>query len=392
MIEGRTILCVASGYDAPPTSKHHVMHLLAGGNRVLWVSYHASRRAKGSTSELFYMAAKARQVLGGLRRARRNLYVLTPLAIPAPNLTWARGLNRLLMIKQIGSALSRLRRGPLQIWSFAPDVSYLLGRFGEERSVYYCVDDFASFTGYDRRQVLRDETDLCLRVDLVVTTSRALYEAKKALNPNTILVTHGVDHAHFARALSNHLPSPKDMAVIPRPRIGFFGLIRDWLDLDLLAAVARRRCDWHFVFIGDSMADLSRCRGLANVHFLGRRRYEDLPAYCKQFDVGLIPFKINELTRAVNPIKLREYLAAGLPVVSTPLPEVLYYRPLVRVADTAEGMVAAVESALAESPCCRRARSQLVSGETWPEKLDRICRKLQARPEFAAEQLAASAT
>ncbi len=380
MIEGRTILCFASGYDAPPTSKHHVMHLLAERNTVLWVNYHASRRPTASSSDLLHLARKLGQVLRGVTHPRKNLYVLTPLVIPLPGSAWAGRLNRALLIGQIRLVLAQLRVGPLQIWSFTPDVSYALGHFGEEKTVYYCVDDHASFSGYDREQVIRDEADLCRRADLVVTTSTALQEARRSLNPNTVLVPHGVDYEHFSKALSNALPAPADVAGVPHPRLGFFGLIRDWVDLDLLAEVARRRPAWQFVLLGDSTVDLTPYRALANVHFLGPKPYGQLPAYCAQFDVGLIPFRINDLTRAVNPIKLREYLAAGLPVVSTPLPEVMRYKDLVHVADSADTFIKAVESALVADPKARYRRAEVMSRETWPEKLNRICECLKNPP------------
>jgi glycosyltransferase involved in cell wall biosynthesis len=393
MIEGKTILCFASGYDAPPTSKHHVMHLLAERNTVLWVNYHASRTPTASSSDLAYMAGKLRQVCGGLRKVRRNLYVLTPLVLPLPGRAWARRANRLLLIAQVRSALARVRRGPVQAWSFAPDISYLLGEFGEEKVVYYCVDDFASFSGYDRDQVLRDEADLCRRADLVVTTSAALQEAKSPLNPNTILVTHGVDYEHFSRAMREDLPVPEDMKGIPHPILGFFGLIRDWVDLDLLAQVCRRRTDWHVVLIGDSAVDLAPYRNLPNMHFLGHRSYADLPAYCKGFDIGLVPFKVNELTRAVNPIKLREYLAAGLPVISTPLPEVRSHGGAAVVCDgvaafleaagrlLGQGAGAGDAGAAAEA---RRARSAPMASETWAGKLRVITESLlSGRPRPA---------
>jgi len=373
MIEGRTILCFASGYDAPPTSKHHVMHILAERNTVLWVNYHASRAPTATSSDALHMARKLAEVFSGLRRPRRNLYVLTPLVVPLPASPWARRLNRALLIGQIRRALDRLRNGPLQIWSFTPDVAYALGHFGEEKVVYYCVDDHASFTGYDRQQVLRDEETLCRRADLVVTTSMALQRAKAPWNPNTILVPHGVDYEHFSRAVREDLPCPPDIAAIPHPRLGFFGLIRDWVDLDLLADVARRRPDWHIVMIGDSAVDLAPYRSLTNIHFLGRRPYEDLPAYCRQFDIGLIPFKINELTKAVNPIKLREYLAAGLPVVSTPLPEMKLYRKLIRIADDAPTSQSAIEHVLSESQEDTFARVEAMRRETWPQKVNAIC-------------------
>ena len=372
MIEGRTILCFASGYDAPPTSKHHVMHLLAQKNVVLWVNYHASRKPSASASDLRYMVHKLGQVFGGLKQPRPNLNVLTPLVLPLPGQAWARRLNRFLLIRSIRCALAKVRRGPVQVWSFTPDISYLLGSFGEEKVVYYCVDDHASFTGYDPEQVRRDEEDLCRRADLVVTTSTALQEAKKHLNPNTILVTHGVDYDHFSRAVKEDLPCPADMADIPRPRLGFFGLIRDWIDLDLLAQVARRRPDWHIVMIGDSTVDLAPYRELPNMHFLGQRPYADLPAYCRHFDVGLIPFKINDLTRAVNPIKLREYLAAGLPVVSTPLPEVKHYEHLVNLADTPADAAEAVSRLLLAAGPSRAELAEAMRDEGWRGRVDRI--------------------
>jgi len=318
-----------------------------------------------------------------------NLYVLTPLVVPLPTCRWAKRVNRAMVVAQVRRALKRLGGGPLQVWSFTPDVAYVLDRLTAERVVYYCVDDFASFTGYDREQVLRDEAELCRRADLVVTTSRALQDAKAPLNPNTILVPHGVDYEHFAKAVTNNLPVPEDMKDIPHPVLGFFGLIRDWVDLGLLAGVARLRPDWHIVLIGDadSTVDLAPYRSAANMHFLGHRPYADLPAYCRGFDVGLIPFKINELTRAVNPIKLKEYLAAGLPVVSTPLPEVVACAGGdgcdVGLTTTADEFVARVEAALAGGGD-RRARSRTMAAETWSARLECIGAHLEgARGKMA---------
>ena len=378
MISGQTILCFASGYDAPPTSKHHIMHLLAEHNVVLWVNYHASRKVTTRSSDFHRSARKLQQVFKGLQQRRKNLHVLTPLVIPLPASPLARRINRTLLFRQIRCALNRVQKGKLQLWSFTPDISYMLGRFQERRVVYYCVDDFACFTGYNRAQVLADEADLCHRADLVVTTSLALQRGKQALNPRTLLVPHGVDYEHFSQALRTCEPPPEELADIPHPRLGFFGLIRDWVNLDLVAAVARQRPEWHFIFIGDSDVDLTAYRRIHNLHFLGSQQYSRLPVYCREFDAALIPFKINELTAAVNPIKLREYLAAGLPVISTPLPEVELYRHLVHIADTPEAFAQAIEKALAGNASDRLSRNKAMLSETWPSKLDFIDRALQA--------------
>lgn len=374
MLRGKTIICFASNYDAPPTSKHHIMHMLAEHNVVLWVNYHASRMPTVSSSDLRYMADKLKQVASGLKNPRPNLYVLTPLVIPLPGQKWARSLNQHLLINQIRLSLKKVSKGPKQLWSFTPDIAYMLDCFGEEKVVYYCVDDHAAFTGYNKDQVLRDEEELCRKSDLVITTAMALQKAKEPWNPKTILVPHGVDFEHFNRALIDDFACPPELKDIPRPRLGFFGLIRDWVDLDLIAQLAKNRDDWHFVLIGDadSSVNLNRYRSIPNMHFLGRKPYSELPAYCQQFDVGLIPFKVNDLTYAVNPIKLREYLSAGLPVVSTPMPEVQLYDLLVEIADDADGFHRSIEACLKSSENDRVARVTAMSRETWDVKLEEI--------------------
>lgn len=388
MIENQTILCFASGYDAPPTSKHHVMHLLAERNQVLWVNYHASRAPTASTSDLFYIAKKLKQVVAGIKSPRPNLHVLTPLVVPLPSSRAAKKLNRMLLVQQIRQALRKVAAGPVQFWSFTPDVSYLLGLFHEEKVIYYCVDDHSQFTGYDVSQVLAEEEVLCRKADLVVTTSLALQDAKAPFNANTLLLPHGVDYEHFSQALAEDLPAPDDIASIPHPRLGFFGLIRDWVDLDLVAELARRRPEWHFVMVGDSTIDLAGYRSLSNLHFLGRKPYQELPAYCRAFDVGLIPFKINALTLAVNPIKLREYLAAGLPVVSSPLPEVALYDRWVKVAEGSDAFQNAIAEVLAQGGDRGRAaeRSDAMSHETWQSKVETLHQRLSPTAAYSRER------
>ena len=380
MLSGKTILCFASGYDAPPTSKHHVMHLLAERNKVLWINYHASRTPTTSSSDLLYMVKKLIEIIKGLKNPRQNLFVLTPLVIPLPSSVFARRLNRFLLLSQIRLTLKKIQKGPIQIWSFTPDIAYVLGQLNEEKVIYYCVDDHAAFSGYDTVQVLKDEEELCRKSDLVITTSMVLQEKKKSWNPNTILVTHGVDFHHFNRAVTENLPCPEELHNIPSPRLGFFGLIRDWVDVDLLWKIAQKRPDWHFVLIGDadSSINIGKYNETENMHFLGRKPYQTLPAFCRHMDLGLIPFKVNELTHAVNPIKLREYLSAGLPVVSTPMPEVKKYDHLVKLADTAQTMERAIIALLNSENANeeRKARIAAMSKETWQTKINLIAQFL----------------
>ena len=154
---------------------------------------------------------------------------------------------------------------------------------------------------------------------------------------------------------------------------GFFGLIHHWVDLSLLAQVAQLRPQYSFVLLGDCKVDASRVRSLPNVFFLGRRPYNELPAYCAAFDAGLMLFTRSEMTRHVNPIKMLEYLAAGLPVVSTPLPEARHYEGSILIRDTAHRFAAACDEVLrANHPKRRESISRLVANETWLTRVERL--------------------
>ncbi len=396
MIEGRNIVCFASNWFYDPTSKHHLMRLLSRRNHVLWVNYHASRRPRLTGADAGRILAKVRQFAEGPRQVTDRITVLSPLVVPLPGNRTAAALNRRILTRQIRSALGDLPDRPVQVWSFAPDVDYMCGLLGEELLIYYCVDDFAAFSDYDAAETLAAEERLGRRADLLITTSQALLEAKRHLNQNVRLVTHGVDYQHFARAGSAELSVPPDLAELPRPILGFWGLIQDWLDLELLASTARARPDWSIALLGEVATDVSAISGLPNVHLLGRRPYSQLPAYAKGFDVGLIPFRINTLTRAVNPIKLREYLAAGLPVVSTPLPEVQRYRGLVSIGSGAAEFVRSCDHALQTNSAEQSvARQDAMLVETWDAKLREIeepalacLRERQGRPSTSPSGVA----
>ncbi len=373
MIEGRNIVCIASNWFYDPTSKHQVMTLLAERNHIVWVNYHGTRRVRASAADVRTVVTRLGEVFAGSKQVSERITVVTPMVLPMPGSGWARSINRWLLVRQLRSVLRDLPEGPVQLWSFAPDVAYLAGRFGEERLIYYCVDEFSAFEGYDADAISRLERELIDRADLVVTTSRQLYEAKSQHHANTHLVTHGVDYEPFAQATDPDMPIPEDVASLPAPRLGFFGLIQEWVDLDLLVELARRRTEWSIVLIGELRTKLPEGDRPANLHVLGRREYTSLPGYCRAFDVGLIPFRINELTRNVNPIKLREYLAAGLPVVSTPLPEVSAYASLVEIADGVDAFEQACERALAAADAASVERRQsAMRAETWRAKVETL--------------------
>ncbi|UCG32828.1 MAG: glycosyltransferase [Phycisphaerales bacterium] len=373
MIRGRNIICLASSWGIDPTSKHQVMRRLAAENEVLWVNYHGSRLPRPNMHDVLHSVRTLSSVTCGSRRVSDGITTMTPMLVPVPGSPAIRGINRKMVLHQIRRAMRGWPRRPIQVWSFAPDVADLIDSLSEEVVVYYCVDEFSEFAGYDGELVRRLERELIGKSDIVLTSAEGLYEAKRHLHPRTHLIRHGVDVDHFGKALMGDTSIPRLLADLPRPVIGFFGLISDWFDMDLMRELADLRPNWSFVLIGAAGCDVSGLGRRPNVHLTGRVSYDELPGYCRGFDVAVIPFVANELTRHVNPIKLREYLAAGLPVVSTPLPEVRVYEPHVRIADSAEAFVAACQEAVAsDSPERRRWRASFVAGEGWDGRVEEI--------------------
>jgi len=376
-LEGASIICFAHDWGGDPTSKTHIMRILARKNRVLWVNSIGMRRPAASGRDLRRILDKLAKGFQPCLEVEPNLYVANPLVVPLPGWGLADRLNA-------GILAGSLRRLCLQhglkdpiLWSFLPNVNRLLGRLGERLAIYHCVDEYSAFKGVSRETIARMERDLVRRSDLVLTSSEKLCSDRIAINPNTRFVTHGVDVGHFGRALDQGVEVPADLRDLPRPVIGFFGLLADWVDLDLVRAMALARSRWSFVLVGKQATGLGAVRGLPNVHLLGQKPFAQLPAYCRGFDVGIIPFRTSDLTLRANPLKLREYLAAGLPVVSTPLPEVARYAPLVRLADGAPAFIESVAAALGErSPALDRARSMAMESESWEARVAEIERHI----------------
>jgi glycosyltransferase involved in cell wall biosynthesis len=353
--------------------------LLARDNKVLWLNS-ISTRAPSLTSgrDLGKIAAKLRSFSKGPQRIDGvNLDVYTPIVLPFPHNPVATRVNEQILRRSVEMLRRRRGMGDFQLWSFIPSAAKYVGKLGESLVVYYCTDEWSHFSSVDKDKTMELERELCQRADIVFTTAATLLERKQAYNKETHLALHGVDQAHIAKAHDPATQLAPELRDLPRPIIGFVGLIQDWVDIECVRFMAERHRDWTLVLVGKSLVDLSSIERLPNVKLLGRKPYETLPAYLKGFDVGIIPFKLNELTRNVNPIKLREYLSAGLPVVSSDIPEVARYvkhsgklADACYVATTHEDFDASVEHALnTNSPAARAARSEAMLDETWERKV-----------------------
>jgi len=254
------------------------------------------------------------------------------------------------------------------LWFYTPMALGFAAGLEPSAVVYDCMDELSLFRGAPPSLVEREARLLAL-ADLVFTGGQSLYEAKRERHPDVHAFPSSIDAEHFGRARQLRDREPEDQAGIPRPRLGYFGVIDERLDLDLLAGVADARPDWHLVILGPVVKiDPESLPRRANLHYLGMKKYEELPDYLAGWDVALMPFARNESTRFISPTKTPEYLAGGRPVVSTPIRDVV--RPygemgLVEIAEDAPSFVAAAERVL-------RAAAPDGPGESREEWLRRV--------------------
>jgi len=372
-LRGRDLLVFSNDWDGDPLSKVHLMRILAQDNRILWVNSIGNRAPRVDGHDLKRIASKLQRFTEGVQQVEPNLYVLSPLAIPLYGSRAVRAANGVLLRAQLKRAMQQLHFERPISWSFLPSSAPVSGTLGESFVVYHCVDEFSAFEDTNGAHISALESELLAKSDLVVTSAETLRESKSRQNPNTVLVRHGVDFRHFSKACDPSTKVPAELAALPGPVLGFFGLVATWVDLEAIANVARAYPHGSVVILGKVApdVDVSMLRRLPNVHFMGRRPYEELPAWCRGFDVALMPFKVDRLTINANPLKVREYLAAGLPVVSSDLPEVRQVG-LCHIAKDASDFPRQVQAALNEGGGCDRARAGRIAHESWDARVEEL--------------------
>ena len=251
-------------------------------------------------------------------------------------------------LKRLLDAQISSLHGPLISWYYTPMMLSFSRRLDTTVTVFDAMDELSKFK-FAPEKLLDLEQELIARADIVFTGGSSLYEAKKGRHDNVHCFPSSVDRAHFCKARARQF-DPGDQEDLPRPRLGFFGVIDERLDTELLDTAAKIRPDWSFVMVGPvvkiSDEDLPKRH---NIHYLGPKTYDQLPAYLSGWDVALMPFAMNESTKFISPTKTPEYLAGGRPVVSTPIPDVVrHYGKLegVEIASSPEEFVAACDRAL----------------------------------------------
>lgn len=236
----------------------------------------------------------------------------------------------------------------------------------KSKIVYDCLDEYSDFSNIDH-SIIQKEINLLQNCDLVVTTSKYLFNKVIKHNHNTILIPNAGDFEHF-----HNLSTNCKLNYIHKPIIGYFGAIAEWFDIELIIHIARDRPDWNLVLIGNTDGcSIKKAEKLPNVYFLGEKKYTDLPDFLYWFDVCLIPFKLTELIKATHPVKFYEYLSTGKPVVSAKLPELLQYNHLCYFYENKDEAINVISQALHENDeKLREKRIQFAQENTWDNRVE----------------------
>jgi UDP-galactopyranose mutase len=271
------------------------------------------------------------------------------------------------------------------VWLYTPMADGFAEVLSPTTLVYDVMDQLSAFKGAPAELADRERAML-RRADIVLTGGTSLYRDKAPYNANTHLFPSGVEIEHFAG--HNGLGMPDDLRALPRPILGYFGVIDERMDLELLAKMAAEHPQWSIVMIGPVIKiDFHELPHAPNLHFPGMRAYGELPAYLAHFDVALIPFAVNDATRYLSPTKTLEYMAAHKPVVSTPIPDVIeLYGDVVRVGNTHDEFIAHVETALRANDAPQRLPKEraLLRQNTWDAIALSIASILREQPTYSA--------
>ncbi|HKW48432.1 MAG TPA: glycosyltransferase [Gemmatimonadaceae bacterium] len=387
-IPPRPIVVFGDDWGRHVSTTQHIFRRLSQAHPVVWLnainhrtpklSLYDARRAVGKVMQMARSRSAGKDAepvhsAASEADAAAPARIIPPRILPWHNVGLVRRLNTHSLLKDIRNALTETSSASRPVLVTAtPAIPDVVRRLDACVKIYLCLDDYSEIQGVDKDLVLPLEHETLGAVDAVVATAKSLLATKRASSGRGFYLPQGVNYDHFA----TRQPLPPDLAAIPRPRIGFAGDLALRCDLDLLRDLALSHPEWSVVLVGPINVDVSSL-ALPNIHILGNRPYRDLPAYVQGFDVGIVPYLLNAWTRAVDPLKTLEYLAAGIPVVSLALPEIYKYSPPVRVARGHKEFIDAVQNALAEPATAVAARRALAREHTWERRASSFMQIIQ---------------
>ncbi len=406
MLQNRSLVYFAKGqWDDIWRNRQQLMSLFAAQNRVLYVENRAHfphvvrdlRRGDLHWRDFFVPAVRRASNVDG------ELYVFRfPLWMPISGRTPLRqitgGLRRWLLRRALR------RRGFVQpiVWYSHPSMLDLVDEVPQQSmKIYHAVDEYQAYAGNRteaQREIVRQQEEaLIQQVDAVVVVSENLYRSKQPLHPNTHIVSNGVNFEAYAAALADEA-LPKPLSPIAPPRIGYIGLIGDKLDLPMLLAAMQRHPQWSLVLLGQVLIEQQQetwraLQALPNVHYLGAVPAAEVPHYVKGFQVGLMPYRQNRHAQNISPLKLYDYLAAGIPVASLDIPAVHKFPGFVHIAAEPDDFSEAIARALDDwSPGRAEARRAAAAQHTWAQRTKQISQIIEAHLSTLAASAPAAAS
>lgn len=380
-LENHHIICISSiDWDPIWTRKQQIMSRLPSSNKILYVEPPITLLSPFKDQEAW---KKWKMWFKGVRRYNENIYLYSP-PVTLPFGNKYRLINKInqwwisLFVKRVVSNLGL--DNPL-VWTYMPNSVDLVDSIKDKQIlVYDCVDEHSEYTGFiDKNTVLNMEKELMAQCDLVFVTAQGLYNSKKDFAGTIYFLPNAANVQHFMKAQAKDTVVPDEIACIKKPIVGFVGVIQDWIDLELIKKSAEAYPDYSFVMIGPVGAgiDVSPLEKLSNVTFLGRKNVSDLPNYIKAFDVCINPFKLNELTDKVSPLKFYEYLASGKPIVSVNMPGVSDFANVVEIANNYEEFISAIKRAIeTETPEKLQARLARAKENSWDSRAEFMMNKI----------------
>jgi glycosyltransferase involved in cell wall biosynthesis len=312
---------------------------------------------------------KAKSIFTGLKKTDAGFWVYSPFSLPVHHISWARGLNQTILRHQIRRVTNKLGLHHPVVWVACPAACDIAIRMRKSKLVYQRTDRFEEYPNVDGSIIKEYDRRLKMSADLTVFVSHTLYEQEQSQCRRAFFLDHGVDYDMFAGA-EQDLQKPEDIASIAGPIVGFFGGIDDHTsDIGFMERVVDLLPEMSFVFVGRASSDCLRLMSKKNVRMLGQKPYERIPHYGKCFDVAIMPWRQNRWIEACNPIKLKEYLALGKPIVSTPFAELQKYLDVVYVARTPEEFSNKIKQSIVEDgPEQIVMRREKVKNATWDKK------------------------
>lgn len=352
------------------------------GNRVIFVNSISMGLPSISNPDLFSkITRKLRSYAQPVRITEDGIIVVSPPVLPFYASGWARAINRWLLVMQLRLLMVAFEMTKPILWIAIPTAGEVVGRINEQLLIYQVSDkyDANQMDHATAANVITEMHNYLLRqADLVFYSGRKLFEEETGSHPKTkaksTLLEQGVDYDHFATATSMEGMQPNDLQGVPHPRLGYLGAIEPWLiDQELVRYVSQKRPEWQWILVGLRASPLE-IESLENVHYLGSRPYASMPSYAAAFDVCVLPWVTdNTFVSYGSPIKVREYLATGKPVVITPIYE---YEPLdgiLRVSRSYDDFIAKVEDALNNDSTDKSKTRQLaVKGATWDARAEQV--------------------